>query len=129
MKINTGHKLNAFLAITLGLGLIIGETIRRFGEWGYMPSWIDDYILGVFLIIPSILILKDQVRGIKLLIARWAITVGMTYGSFFSKLSPTASDYQSNISPDFLIVLIGMAFLCSVIGLFWLLYLELKTKT
>jgi len=29
------YKLNSYLAILLALGLIIGETIRRYGEWRF----------------------------------------------------------------------------------------------
>ena len=119
-------RLNSFLAIILGLGLIIGETIRRYGEWGFWARWIDDYIMGLFLIIPAILILKNIEFGKKLLIAGWSLTLGMCYYSFFSKVSPDSKEFQTNIETNILIGLIGLAFFTSIIGLIWILILEIK---
>ena len=125
MKINRKiqYRLNSYLAILLALGLIIGETIRRYGEWGFWARWIDDYIMGLLLIIPAILVFKNKNFGEKLLIAGWSLTVGMTYGSFFSKISPNAKEFQTNIEANSLIFLIGLAF---IIGLIWILLLESK---
>ena len=120
------YRLNSYLAILLALGLIIGETIRRYGEWGFWARWIDDYIMGLLLIIPAILVFKNKNFGEKLLIAGWSLTVGMTYGSFFSKISPNAKEFQTNIEANSLIFLIGLAFITSIIGLIWILLLESK---
>jgi len=120
------YKLNSYLAILLALGLIIGETIRRYGEWGFWARWIDDYIMGLLLIIPAILVLKNKNFGKKLLIAGWSLTIGITYGSFFSKISPNAKEFQTNIEANSLILLIGLAFITSTIGLIWILLLESK---
>jgi uncharacterized PurR-regulated membrane protein YhhQ (DUF165 family) len=114
------------LAIILGLGLIIGETIRRYGEWGFWARWLDDYIMGLLLIISAILVLLNKNFGKKLLIAGWSLTVGMTYYSFFSKISPNAKEFQTNIEANSLIFLVGLAFLTSIIGLIWVLMLENK---
>ena len=57
---NLLYRLNSYLAIILALGLIIGETIRRYGEWGFGARWIDDYIMGLFLIFPANLVLKKK---------------------------------------------------------------------
>jgi len=120
------YKLNSYLAIILALGLIIGETIRRFGEWGYWARWMDDYLMGLFLIIPGVMILKKIDFGKKILIAGWGINVGMLYGSFFSKVAPNSVEFQSNIQSDFLILLIGLGLLTSITGLLWILILEKK---
>jgi len=124
MNIKLQYKLNAYLAILVGIGLIIGETIRRYGEWGYWSRWMDDYIMGLSLIIPAILILKKKQIAPRLLIAGWAFNIGMLHGSFFHKLAPDASDFQTNIDKNFLIFLIGLAFFTSIVGLNWLLFLE-----
>ena len=128
MKINRiiQYRLNSYLAILLALGLIIGETIRRYGEWGFWARWIDDYIMGLLLIIPAILVFKNKNFGEKLLIAGWSLTVGMPNGSFFSKISPNAKEFQTNIEANSLIFLIGLAFITSIIGLIWILLLESK---
>lgn len=120
------HKLNSLLAILLGLSLLIGETIRRFGEWGFWARWMDDFFMGLWLIIPGIMVLNGKEFGRKLLIGGWGINVGMLYGSYFSKIAPNASKFESNIEPNFLIFLIGLALIVSIAGLIWILILEKK---
>lgn len=120
------YKFNSYLAIILAIGLISGETIRRYGEWGHWARWMDDYLMGLFLIIPAVLILKKIEFGKKLLIAGWGINIGMLYGSFFSKIDPNSEQFQSNIQSEFLIALIGLALLVSLTGLIWILILEKK---
>ena len=82
--------------------------------------------MGFFLIFASIQILKNKKFGRLLLIAAWAFNAGLLYGSFFSKITDSAYNFQSNINPEFLIVLIGIAFFTSWFALFWILILERK---
>jgi len=123
---NLQYNINAILAILVGLGLIIGETIRRYGAWGFWARWMDDYIMGGLLIVPAVLILKKVGFGKRLLIAGWGAAFGMTFLSFFGKISPTARKFETNIDADLLVFLIGLAFATSLIGLIWLLLLERK---
>ena len=71
------------LAYVLGVLTPLGETIRRWGIWWDHPLiFIDDYLIGAFLIagawatrgLPSN-------RGKALLAAAWAFTLGMAYAS------------------------------------------------
>jgi len=124
MDIKLQYKLNAYLAILVGIGLITGETIRRYGEWGYWARWMDDYIMGAFLFVSAVLILRNSKNGPRLLIAAWSFNIGMLYGSFFFKIGPQAGEIQSNIDASLLIFLIGLALFSSIFGLVWLLLLE-----
>lgn len=53
MKNKAPYTLNAWLAIFFAIALMTGETIRRFGEWGHWSRWMDDYFLGLALIVPA----------------------------------------------------------------------------
>jgi hypothetical protein len=119
-------QLNAYLAIGLGLSLIIGESIRRWGAWGHWSRWMDDYFMGLFLIIPALLMIRGNRHGNILIIGGWGFTAGLLYGSFFSKLTNTAYHFESNIEPSLLINLIGLAFFTSVAGLLWSLWNEMS---
>lgn len=124
MKYKTQIKLNAILAIVFGILLMAGETYRRLGDWGIWSRWMDDYIMGLFLIIPAILILRGSDIAKKILIGGWAFNAGLLYGSFFSKVYAMDSIQQSNFAPSLLVKLIGLAFFTSVIALIWILVLE-----
>ncbi|HSK76461.1 MAG TPA: hypothetical protein VLQ45_08370 [Thermoanaerobaculia bacterium] len=78
-------RLNASrrLAYVLGVLTPLGETFRRWGTWWDHPLiFIDDYLIGAFLIagawatrgLPSN-------RGRALLAAAWGFTLGMAYAS------------------------------------------------
>jgi multisubunit Na+/H+ antiporter MnhB subunit len=126
MKNNKPLKLNSYLAIVFGLIIISTETYRRYGDFGHWSRWMDDYLIGLFLIIPAILVLKGHKFSISLLIAGWAFSSGLLYGSFFSKVIDVENIKQSNIPTATLIDLIGIALFVSVASLLWLLILEYK---
>lgn len=120
-------KGNAFLAIILGIGLIIGETIRSFGQQRNWFFIIDDFIFGFLLIFGGILVLKKKRLSLLILISGWSASLGMTYGSFFSKLNEK-NNLKSNIDDSFLIFLVGLAFVTSIFGLIWVIYISSKKQ-
>lgn len=126
MALKRQLKLNCYLAIVYAVLLMTGETIRRYGEWGHWSRWADDYLMGLFLIIPAFLILKGQRFGVPILLAGWGFNAGLLYGSFFSKVTADANSFQTNIEPNLLIILIGLAFFTSILAMFWLIVIEIK---
>lgn len=126
MKLNTQIKLNAYLSVIFGCLVVIGETYRRFGDFGHWSRWMDDYIIGLSLIVPAIIILNGKNQGIKFLIAGWGFASGLLYGSFFSKWLDIENIKQSNIESDLLIRLIGLGLLTSLFGLIWTIIIENK---
>ncbi len=111
-------KLNAYLGILLAVGLMIGESIR---SWGKNRNWffiIDDFIFGAILLIGAILVLKKHSLRFPILFSGWASCFGMTYGSFFSKLT-NSYEFESNIDNNILTFLVGLAFIGSFVGLIW----------
>jgi hypothetical protein len=126
MKLKLQIKLNAYFSIIFGCLIVSGETYRRFGDFGHWSRWMDDYIIGLLLIVPAILILKGRNDWIKVLISGYGFATGLLYGSFFSKFLDVKNIQQSNIEADLLIFLIGLGLLASLVGLIWTLIIEFK---
>src|ERR1044071_3714867 len=74
-------KTLSLAGISLGILLILLETIRRHGDWNQWYLLIDDYIGGSILIFTSYKFRKAPCRYIRHITAAWAILVG---GLFYS---------------------------------------------
>lgn len=106
------------VAVVLGLSLIIGESIRSFGQDRPIVFVIDDFIFGGLLIAGAWAFGVDTPRTRALFAAAWGVGFGGLYGSFFGKLFPApGSSMMSNIPDDLLTWLVGAAFLTCVFGM------------
>jgi hypothetical protein len=106
------------IAVILGLSLMIGESIRSYGQDRPIVFVIDDFLIGTFLIASSLAFAGDTLRRRAAFAAAWAATAGMLYGSFFGKLFPEhGADFHTNIRGDILTIRIGVAFATSIIGM------------
>ncbi len=104
-------------AVLLGSSLMIGETIRSWGQ-GRNPLFIlDDFLIGVPLIITAMLMARPSTPRRCAFSASFAASAGMLYGSFFNKLVDLSNPASSSIDVRLLTALIGLAFVSSVIGL------------
>lgn len=109
--------LNRRLAVLFGILVPLGETIRRWGVWGYLPSWLDDYLVGAFLLFGAYRSRCNAQTGQKTLAAAWGFFCGMFYLSFFGHLKTIHEPDPGNIPQITLTILIGLAFLGSILGL------------
>ena len=104
-------------AALLGSSLMIGETIRSWGQ-GRNPLFVfDDFLIGIPLVATAILMAKPTAARRCAFSASFAATAGMLYGSFFGKLVDLSRPASSNIEIGLLTWLIGLAFASSLIGL------------
>jgi hypothetical protein len=110
------EKLLKVLAITLGASLILGETIRSWGQGRPLPFVLDDYWLGGGLIAGALWFRANDLRRRAAFAAAWAATVGGLYGSFFGKLLEPGGDFRTNIPGGWLTALIGLAFAEAIFG-------------
>ncbi|MGB0714900.1 MAG: hypothetical protein ACPGXK_03425 [Phycisphaerae bacterium] len=106
------------LALLLGLGLIVGETVRSWGKGRHPLFVLDDYFIGVPLLITAMYMARPTSRRRAAFVASFAAAAGMLYGSFFSKLIDPARNTFSTIPAGWLTGLVGLAFIMSLIGLF-----------
>ena len=104
-------------AILLGLSLMIGETVRSWGQGRNLLFVVDDFLIGIPLIVTAILMAKPTVTRRCAFSASFAASAGMLYGSFFSKLVDLSHPASSNIEIRLLTTLIGLAFVSSLLGL------------
>lgn len=106
-------------AIAGALALMIGELWRSWGAGRHPLFVLDDMFAGGFLIAAAIAVRDDSRRNRAAFAAAWGTAVGMLYGSFFGKLVEPARTNAGNWDLGVLTALVGVAFVCALIGL-WL---------
>jgi hypothetical protein len=107
------------VAVILALSLMIGEYWRSWGVGRPIMFVLDDQLMGGFLIAAAWAVRNETVRTRTAFSAAWGVVAGMLYGSFFGKVFEPASAQAGNWDLGVLTVLLGIAFLVSLVGL-WL---------
>ncbi len=105
------------VAIALGASLMLGETIRSWGQGRHLLFVLDDFFVGFPLVVSGLLMARPTVARRCAFSASFAAAAGMLYPSFFSKVLQPAAPVASSIGRDVLTALIGGAFLLSLLGL------------
>jgi hypothetical protein len=108
------------LAVIFGILAPLAETIRRWNQLGQLnvlPFWLDDYIMGAFLIYGAWRAKKDMPSGLRVLAAAWGFTCGMGYASFFSQLTMLNQPDPAPISSGWVAVIKGVGSALSVLAL------------
>jgi hypothetical protein len=103
------------LALAVGVGLSIGETIRSWGAHRPIFAVVDDYLTAFFLVAAAMW--ANRPGTYAFLSAAFGFSSGMLYGSFFLHLSLLSQPDPGNIPHKLLTVLIGVAFFGSIVGL------------
>jgi len=104
-----------WLAVVIGVGLSLGETIRSWGVHRPIFAVVDDYLMGVFLV--GAALSGNRPGTYAVLAAAFGFSSGMLYGSFFGHLSHLSEPDPGHIPQKVLTFLIGLAFCGSVLGL------------
>ena len=107
------------LAGFLGLLLMAGELYRSWGMGRPLVFVLDDFAIGIPLVVTAFLMAKDTFARRAAFAGAWGATAGMLYPSFFGKLvEPTPQAVATtNIPFDQLTVIIGVIFALSLAGL------------
>src|SRR5215216_617671 len=108
------------LAIIFGVLAPLAETIRRWNQldqFSVWPFWLDDYIMGGFLIYGAWRTKKDAGKGIHYLTAAWGFTCGMGYSSFFNQLTILDQPDPAPISSGWVAVIKGVGFALATLAL------------
>lgn len=75
------------VARVAGIVLPVGETLRRWGTWwDAPPAYLDDVIIGAFLLLAAWTYARDQRVGQRYLAAAWGFGCGMGYVSLYSSI-------------------------------------------
>jgi hypothetical protein len=104
------------LAVVLAASLMVGELWRSWGTDRQLVFVVDDMIIGVLLLAGACAMARDTLRRRALFCAAWAFSAGLLYSSFFGKLVAPAEVDSGNWNMSVLTVLVGLAFVTSVIG-------------
>jgi len=104
-------------AALLGSSLMIGETIRSWDQGRNLLFVLDDFMIGIPLVVTAVLMSKPTIARACAFAASFAATAGMLYGSFFGKLIDLSDPASSNIEIHLLTSLIGAAFISALAGL------------
>jgi hypothetical protein len=78
------NQISAKIAIAFGLILPFLETVRRWQEPFYLLNIIDDYLLGLILVVSGYLALQKSRKYQALLVGAWGIAIGGFYYSLVS---------------------------------------------
>lgn len=108
------------VAIVFGVVTPLTETVRRWhqlGQWQYLPAWLDDYILGAFLLYGAYRAGKDAKTGRRFLAAAWGFVCGMGYSSFFMQLARLHEDDPAPIPSVWVAVIKGVGLAIAVLAL------------
>jgi len=117
------------MAALLGSSLMFGELLRSWGQDRNILFVVDDFLIGLFLIVMAILTRKTSTLKLSGLTGAFALSAGVLYGSFFGKLVNPSQAMSSNLDNEILTTLVGIAFVLSLIGLVSSLYFSGKHES
>jgi hypothetical protein len=110
------------LAVVAGVVLPIGETVRRWHQLGdprLLWAWLDDWLIGAFLLYGAWRAGRDAVTGQASLAAAWGFTVAIAIGSFltglFGDADPTGASRIVVVAIKGAMLALGVAALVSVL--------------
>jgi hypothetical protein len=107
------------IAVILALSLMIGECWRSWGVGRPVMFVLDDQLMGGFLIAGAWAVRRETVRTRAAFSAAWGVVAGMLYGSFFGKVFEPAKAQAGNWNLGVLTMLLGVAFVTSLVGLWF----------
>ena len=98
----------------------LAETIRRrhqLGQPSVWPMWLDDLLLGGFLIYAAWRTTRDPRDGQRYLAGAWGVTAGMAYLSFFGQLQRMSEPDPAPIGAAWVVGVKGIGLLLAIAGL------------
>ncbi len=108
---------NARLALGFAVFLALAEIRRNWGDWGYAPFWIVDYIAVALLLYGGLRTLRRGVEaGLPALTGGWGFACAMFYASFFSHLQHLDQPDRGPVEQLPLTIVIGVLFALTVVG-------------
>jgi hypothetical protein len=108
------------LAIVGGFLLPIMETVRRrhqLGDIHMAPAWLDDWLIGVFLLYGAWRTRGNDRDGRKVLAAAWGFACGLAYYSFFSQLAALNQPDPSGVASVTVVAIKGVMFVLALAAL------------
>ena len=104
-------------AYAMGAGLPLLETLRRRTNFETISGYVDDFIVGGFLLYAAWSVSRGRPRGPVLLVAAWAILCGGLYGSFFWQLESSAATDVSGLANSTVVLIKAFLYAVAIAGL------------
>ena len=126
-----GLTISRRLALCIGILLPIAELYRRshqLGDISMLPAWLDDVLIGAFLLYGAWRTRDGADDGRLWLAAAWAFMAGMAYGSFFGQIAELDQADPSGASPVLIVAIKGAGLVIAVVCL-WLTSKPQPTQT
>jgi hypothetical protein len=108
------------LATLFGILIPAVEVVRRWGELSELeslPFWLDDFLIGGFLLLGAWKTRHDFEAGRAWLAAAIGFAAGMNYASFFSQLAALDAPDPSGLSSVTVVVIKGVLEVIAIAGL------------
>jgi hypothetical protein len=108
------------LALVAGVFLPMAETVRRWHQLGDIrmaPAWLDDWLIGVFLLYGVWRTRGNDRGGRAVLAAAWGVACGLAYASFFMQVSMLNQPDPSGIASATVVVIKGAMFALAIAAL------------
>lgn len=105
------------VAWAMGIALPALETIRRGTNFDDIPGYVDDYLIGAFLLYAARAVTRRQPNGPVLLVTAWAILCGGFYSSFFGQIRFAAVPDVSGYSNALVIAIKGCLYAVAITAL------------
>ncbi len=106
------------LAIVIGVLLPLAETARRWPLWHeYPPAFLDDYLIGAFLLYGAWRCSKDRATGPIVLAAAWAFTCGLGYASVFGHIRNIEMSDPSGLPHLWIAAVLGVGWIVCIVAL------------
>ena len=99
-------------AYVFGILLPLGETIRRGRDIGYWPNYLDDYFIGIILILAARAASKAKPYGDAFLVTAWALLCGGLYYSFTGQFQ--IIEDVSGLANSVVIAIKAVLYACSI---------------
>jgi len=91
---------------------------RRWPPWrNYLPSVLDDVLIGLFLLYGAWFSSRDTRRGRAVLAAAWGFTAGLGYASLFGHLRSLDAPDPSGFPHAWIAAVIGAGWILSLVAL------------
>lgn len=97
------YRFEITTAYCLGVALPILEVCRRRTNFSDIPGYLDDFLIGAFLLFAAWSAQRARPHGRALLIAAWGILCGGLWSSLFLQIHNTGSHDISGL-PNLLVV-------------------------
>jgi hypothetical protein len=107
------------MARAAGIVLPAGETIRRWGTWWDAPAaYLDDVLIGAFLLVAAWKYARDPRVGQRYLAAAWGFGCGMGYLSLHSSLenidATDVSGFPGIVAAAVKAAMVGLGVVCLI---------------